>query len=163
MRQRLRTSGEMSRGSTSSDAWRRTTFDVAGAETAVLRGLLWACGAKAVAVERTAAAAAAAVAKERMVAVGQLVGKMKEYGMSSRNGDATEACIMHNCLARNISQTQNAQQNHKMRVSGTSHLAECQGGAAVLHQALERVKVQLENFPCSTLAGVVRSYINSSL
>ena len=158
MRQRLRTSGEMSRGSTSSDAWRRTTFDVAGAETAVLRGLLWACGAKAVAVERTAAAAAAAVAKERMVAVGRKNERI-------RNEQQKWGCDggMHNCLARNISQTQNAQQNHKMRVSGTSHLAECQGGAAVLHQPLEGVKVQLENFPCSTLAGVVRSYINSSL
>ena len=42
-----------------------------------------------------------------------------------------------------------------------SHLAECQGGAAVLHHGLERVKVQIENFPCSSLAGVV--YVNSSL
>jgi len=70
MRQRLRTSGEISRGSTSSDAWRRTTFDVSGVDTTVLRGLLRACGAKALAVERTAAAAVTA-AKERMVAVGK--------------------------------------------------------------------------------------------
>ena len=42
-------------------------FDVTGAETAALRELLWASGAKALAVEKTAAAAAT-VAKERMVA-----------------------------------------------------------------------------------------------
>ena len=41
-------------------------FDVTGAKMATLRGLLWACGTKALAVERTAAAAAT-VAKERMV------------------------------------------------------------------------------------------------
>ena len=41
-------------------------FDVTSAETSALRGLLRACGAKALAVERTAAAAAT-VAKERMV------------------------------------------------------------------------------------------------
>ena len=45
-------------------------FDVTGAETAALRELLWASGAKALAVEKTAAAAAT-VAKERMVMVAE--------------------------------------------------------------------------------------------
>ena len=62
------TSGVKSRGSSSSAAWFSTMFDVTGAEMATPRGLLWACGSKALAVERTAAAAAT-VAKERMVVV----------------------------------------------------------------------------------------------
>ena len=63
-KERVRTSGVKSRGSTSSAAWFSTMFDVTGAETVALR--VWACGAKALAVERTAAAVAT-VAKERMV------------------------------------------------------------------------------------------------
>ena len=65
-KERVRTSGVKSRGSTSSAAWFSTMFDVTGAETAALRELLWVCGAKALAVERTAAAVTT-VAKERMV------------------------------------------------------------------------------------------------